>query len=217
MLLSQADGRVPRIDFLNPRQAAVVQDRTKLCAGLIAAGVLLAGGVGYGMLKSHISNLNEQAAQYKRQTDEITLKLRAGANEMSLADQIGGWKDQSRHPLLLMDELRELSPVRGRTYLKEFHMSPAIGNVVTHLSGTGNARDARDVEDLYYALDVAGFRVQPAITRPSTNPDFPVQFEMNVDVLPTPKEAVVPGSPRAPAARSAASTSDITSSISLAR
>ncbi len=193
MLLSHADSHVPPVDFLNPRRAIVAPNRTKLRLGLVAAGVLLAGGIGYSMLRSHINSLQREAADYRRQTEDLTLKIRGGAPDLAIARQIGAWSDESRDPLVLMSDLREVSPAGDRRYLKEFRMSPALGNVITHLSGVGHARDTRDVEELYHALDKSGYRVQPALTKRSPNPDYPVAYELSVDILPAPKPSPLAG------------------------
>jgi hypothetical protein len=188
-LLSTLGPRVPAIDFVSPRRPPVKADRTRLRVGLAAAGVLALSGTGAWMLWSRISDLRAEITGLDETEAQIGRELLAGKSELAVAREIRGWVAAARDPLSIMADLRRLSPLGQRAYLKEFQMnpSPAARESAVQITGKGFAITREDIEDLQERLEKAGYRVVPTVIQPSpADAEYPYEFTLVFDVLTAP-------------------------------
>lgn len=184
MLFSHAGGEVPAVDFLHPRRREEAPDRTKLKLGLAAAGILLAGGLGYGLFHWQLAGLQQQIAEFETRQRELQQTVKEGEPEMAAAGTIGAWLDGARDPLAILDELKELGPGTGQLYFTQYEQLGGGRDTVARITSRGYSRTPKDVQELQETLEAAGFRVLPSVATPSrVDPDYPYEFQLELHVL----------------------------------
>ncbi|WP_417847401.1 hypothetical protein [Thalassoglobus sp.] len=184
-----------KLDLLNPRKKIEKPDRKKWywIGGSTAAALLLALSFGIflskkGALEQSIETLNNSIA-------EIDKDLDAGKPQDQAFKSIEVWMQGQKNPIVAWNELRRHMPGTDKLYMSELRLQPVSDKEVeARFTGVGFARERNDVDDLYQKLAENGFRVTPqATSNTSRDPDYPVRFEINIDVLrpaPSPKTSI---------------------------
>lgn len=174
-----------RIDLLHPRRKIEKPDRRKWywIGGGTAALVLL--GLAYGSFLSQKGALEASIDALNESISDAEQKLRAGQPQEDAFSRLDTWSLGQVAPLESWNRLRNFIPGTDRLYLSELRLQPlASPDVEARFTGVGFARQRNDVDDLYQNLAENGFRVTPqATTTSSRDPDYPIRFELSVELL----------------------------------
>lgn len=183
-VLSDANANL-HLDFLHPRKRIEKPDRTKWywIGGSVAAALIMM--VGYGLFVSKKSGLDASIASLNESIAETDKKLKEGEPQADAFSKIQSWSQGQTNPIEVWNYLRNHMPGTDRLYLSELRLQPVTGpDVEARLTGVGFARQRNDVDNLYQQLAENGFRVMPqATSTTSRDPDYPVRFELNVEIL----------------------------------
>jgi len=143
MLLDEAEGRAPAVDFLHPRRKPAPPNRRRIitiAAALVAAVVLAAF---YGVW-SQFSSLDAQRLQLVGRSRQLEQLVKKAAKQQGIVEAIRDWKSSD---VVLLDELRDLSlrlPQARDMVVRRFSKSPSrSGWCVINLQGL--VRDPRIV------------------------------------------------------------------------
>jgi hypothetical protein len=190
-LVAERGAEVPAIDFLRPRKAVVARDPRYKQYGMIgtaAAVLLLLGGWIYWSMLANRDDQIEKLTDRKAELDGL-LNRQQTQDTLAAADAISAWERGTAAPLETISQFQAHLPGTDRLYFTSLRFSPESREAVAHIRGSGQARQRRDVEDLYQRLADAGYRVRPQTILTSTrrDPDYPFTFELDVDVLRPPE------------------------------
>lgn len=173
------------IDLLNPRKRAEKPDRRKWywIGGGVAAALLLL--MVYGSFSSRKSGLEASIAALNDSISATDRKLVAGQPQLEAFQNIDTWKTGNIDPVSVWNRLRNHMPGTDRLYMSELRLQPLVAtDAEARFTGVGFARLRNDVDNLNQQLAENGFRVTPqATTTSSRDPDYPIRFEINVEVL----------------------------------
>ena len=174
-----------KLDLLHPRKRIEKPDRRKWywIAGGSAAVLLFI--ISYGLFLSHKGALEAAIEELNDTIAEVDRKLKAGAPQLDAFQRIESWSLGDANTIVTWNLLRANMPGTDRLYLSELRLLPVnTADVSARFTGVGFARQRNDVDDLYQQLAENGFRVKPqATTTASRDPDYPIRFELDVDVL----------------------------------
>lgn len=178
-------GEALRLDLLNPRKKVERPDRRKwywIAGGSTAALVLL---LAYGIFLSKKSTLESSIAILTDSIREIDDKLKAGAPSLDAWQRLDTWSTGQVSPVQVWNLLRHQMPGTDRLYLTELRLQPQISaETEARFTGVGFAKLRNDVDNLYQQLAVNGFRVKPQATSTnSRDPDYPVRFELDLELI----------------------------------
>ena len=174
-----------RIDLLNPRKRAEKPDRRKwywIGGGTAAALLML---MVYGSFSSRKSGLEASIAALNDSISETDRKLKEGDPQLEAFQSIDSWKTGKIDPVSVWNRLRNHMPGTDRLYMSELRLQPVVAtDSEARFTGVGFARLRNDVDNLNQQLAENGFRVTPqATTTSSRDPDYPIRFELNVEVI----------------------------------
>jgi outer membrane murein-binding lipoprotein Lpp len=205
-LVTEAAPTIPTVDFLRPRKAVAQANprQRQLTIAAAAAGVLLLIG---GLVYYHkLSNLDEeiQALATKKQDLQELIDRPQSKAVIAAAQTLNAWSEEKADPLAVISEFQSLLPGTERLYFTSLTFSPVNGDTIASLAGHGHARKRQDVGDLFQRLSDRGYQVTAKPTTISSrNPDYPIEFDLNIAVRPAPKAK--------PAGKTSAVTDDATS------
>jgi len=189
-LVAEAAPTIPTVDFLRPRKAAAQADprRRQLAIAAGAAGVLLLiGGFAYYHRLSTLNDEIESLATQKQKLQEVIDRPQTKAI-VSAAQSLDAWSAEKVDPLAVIGEFQSLLPGTERLYFTTLQFAPENGENLASLTGDGFARKREDVGNLFQRLSDRGYLVTAKPTTTSSrNPDYPIQFHLDVAVRPTPK------------------------------
>ncbi|MCA9000173.1 MAG: hypothetical protein KDA80_24460, partial [Planctomycetaceae bacterium] len=115
---------------------------------------------------------------------DLDKQLKAGEPRVLAHERLAEWNESRADTVELWTRIQQHLPTTDRIYFTDFRVTPQSGEVVAKITGTGQAKQRADVDDMYQRLAENGFRVTPTATRTARkDPDFPVQFDLNVDLL----------------------------------
>ena len=157
MLLDEADGRAPAIDFLNPREKPKPPSRHRLVAIVAALVLAVITSLGYTTW-DEFSRLKAEEHQLRQRDKVLKESLKKASKQQELVDALRAWQ-QGDVPLL--DELRDLSlrlPNARDMYVD--HMSKSLsrgGQCVINLRGLVRdplviSRMERNLHDDYHQV-----------------------------------------------------------------
>lgn len=174
-----------KLDLLHPRKRVEKPDRKKWywIGGGVAAALLFM--LSYGVFLSKKSSLEASIEALNESIGETDRKLKVGAPQLDAFQRVESWSLGQSNPIAIWNRLRNHMPGTDRLYLSELRLQPvSTEEVEARFTGVGFARLRNDVDNLYQQLAENGFRVTPqATSNTSRDPDYPVRFELNVDVL----------------------------------
>jgi hypothetical protein len=156
------------------------------------AAVVLVGG--YASVKWKIATRKETLAGLNSEQADLTKAVKDGQPTLKNAEAFDEWLRTRAHPLQLMADWNALSPPTDRIFLSNLVYYPPAKAAGARLSGVGFAREREDVIEWFATLSDAGYGVKPdPVDLTRTNPDFPYQFLLEVELPPPPVEpAAVP-------------------------
>lgn len=201
LLLASADPRVPRLDFLAPRQPPVKRDAKKRRMTMLAAG----GGVLVALLLGNywitLSGLDSELAELAATRDDLVKQLKRGEPTLKSADLVDQWEQTGLSPLDELAALQERMPPRDRVYLKKVELYSRISaNSPARIKEEGFARERKEdvlgLSDKLLAGEspYAGVLI-PSHSSPSDDQHYPWQFVAEVQFAnPTDKK---PGAKKA--------------------
>lgn len=185
LLLAQAGALVESVDFLNPRRAVVEKDRRPLQAGAVAAAVLLALIVAYGVTRWRASGLEADAVDKQEQLTRLSDAVKNGRPTVEAARQFEEWDDQNIDWLAEMQGLGTVMPDRERIYLVDARMGLSPGSGTAKIGATGFARTRQDVEQFYQRFAERQYRVEPhEITSDDRDSDYRHRFQLEAALAP---------------------------------
>ena len=185
-VFASADTQLPGIDFLNPRKMEVKRDERILRWGLIAAGVALMLGTAGFFYLGKLSQMDARIADLQQQQDgleELTGSARASATFES-AGEISEWQRGNVSPRATLTEFQELLASTDQLYFTNLRFAPETRDAAARITGSGYARERRDIQDLEQTLDEYGYRVRTQLPNEgSDDPDYPYSFDLDIDLL----------------------------------
>lgn len=184
LLLNRTQGRIPGLDFINPRRkAAVKDDRLKKYGLYAAAGVAVVVFGLYGYF-SYRGKLDSTIAELKSRQAELNGALEQGKPTLASNKDLREWQDRDLDLLAEIDEIQTTLPGTGLAYLEQFHYDVAPGNQIAKYTAKGVATD-RDVIFKFYAdFGKLGFAVTPQEIKTGRDPEYPAVFDLIMNRLP---------------------------------
>lgn len=174
-----------QLDLLHPRKRIEKPDRRKWywIGGATVAALLML--VMYSSFSSRKSALEASIESLNDSISETDRKLKAGASEKDAFEKLDTWSNGQLDPIAVWNRLRNDMPGTDQLYMSELRLQPVVDKEVqARFTGVGFARQRNDVDNLYQKLAEDGFRVTPqATTTSSRDPDYPIRFELNVEIL----------------------------------
>ncbi len=163
LLLNRSAGRLAGIDFLNPRKPVVKRDNRLLRYAAIGGGVAVAIALGLFGFYSHLSNLDEELADLKRQHQDLTNELKAAAPMLTAKQELDAWLARDLHLVAELDRFQQTLPGTGLTILNQFQLDAANPNPKNppQYTASGFAVDRRSVEEAQAEFAARGFKVPP--------------------------------------------------------
>jgi hypothetical protein len=183
MLLAAEGSSVEAIDFLQPRRTIERPDyrRLKLAVAAAAAGLFFAAA--FGVTHWRAARLDAEIAAKQEEVDRIAAAVKAGGPLLKAAQSVTDWETHSADWLQLMSDMNGILPGTDRVYLRDYRFRSLTGDVVAQVQANGCAKSRRDVEALYQGLAKRNYDVRPhEISETSDDPDYPVQFELDVTI-----------------------------------
>lgn len=186
-------GGAGRLDFLNPRKKVEKPDRTRLRAGIAAAGIGLVIAAGYGMTWLTVSDLEGTAARLSDQRTELEAALTAGEPTIISQTAIQEWLGQQSAITYQLTEFNDALPGTDRVYLSQLEFAPGGRESLGVVKGIGAARSFQDVRTLSDDLARRGYQVTPTSpVETKKDPEYPVRFDLEF-AIPKTKSATAAG------------------------
>ena len=193
-ILGEVRRTVPSVDFLNPRQPPPTRDlkREQLIriGWRVGAAALVVGAMAWW----YASHLGAQIDDLKKQDGQLSNELSGAGPPTDAHNRIRAWEVAAVDPLGEVDRLNKLLPGTDRLLLLDVHVLPGRTGAVARITATGIAKSEGDISDLFFALDAAGYKVEPQVSDTyRLDPDYPYKFALDANRVPKPA-AVVPKS-----------------------
>jgi hypothetical protein len=193
LLLGQSSQRVDPIDFLHPRRQHPKPDRRKLYMALGAAAVvLLLLGI-WGAIQRRVWQLDDQIARLKSENDAAQLLIDKNAPLRETAASVDDW---TQRDIDWLEQFRIIEQAKGgadKLYLTSFDANVSTRNTLAVIVATGRAKLPNEVDDFEDHLHDLGYRVTPKeISEDTTDPQYPVKIDLNLEVVPKSAGAAEP-------------------------
>lgn len=184
-VFSSTAPQLPGIDFLNPRKVEPKRDERILRWGLIAAGVLLVLGMAGFFYNSALAKRDQKIAALEQREGQLEEEVESenARATFDTAEEMADWKLKQVSPRTTLARFQQALPSTNRLYFEDLHFSPGFGDVAARINGTGVARDRRDITELEQRLQEQGYRVKSTPPDDSGQPDFPLSFVLDVELL----------------------------------
>jgi hypothetical protein len=185
MLLSRAGLGFEGVDFINPRKPPEKRDQRKLRAALIAAGILLLLGGAFLNRQMALGDLKAKVASLNKRKAELDERIDNGKAELEAAQTVEQWLGLKVDWISQFDELKQSFAAANGIYLSDFRVTPSsVKGEVAGVKATGYARKEDDVRALYRRLYELNYQANPySISKSDSNGDYPIQFELSVQLL----------------------------------
>lgn len=194
----ESEHRRLSIDLLHPRKREEAPDRRKLYLGAAATAVALLFLITYGIFLSQKNSLEASLEELREQSGNLSVQLKDGEPRDAAYNRIANWALAQADPIELWNEVRQHLPGTDRLYLSELRFHPQRDASLAKFTGVGFARQRADVMQMEQSLAENGFKVTPkATTAGREDPDYPVRFELDVELLrpAPPAQAAATGPP----------------------
>ena len=183
-ILAETSPTLPRIDFLRARKPQPPRDERKLRLGAAAAAALLVFAVGGWFYYSALVERDQQITELQQRESDLNKLLERNDAALRTAEAIGNWENGDVPPVETLAGLQALLTGTDRLYFQSLKFSPGTRDAAAQIRGSGFARTRRDFEELEQRLADQGYRVRSHTPATSNrDPDYPVLFELDVDVL----------------------------------
>ena len=207
MLLARAGSGGESIDFINPRKAAVKRSQGKLRAGLAAAAVVVLLCCAFGMLQVELADRDRRIETQTQERAQLDEKIAEGKDVLESAAALERWGEQNVNWIEQFRDLKASFDVSGGIFLSDFKVTPPTRGELVAWRATGFARKEEDVRTLYQRLYEQRYRLSPYAIQPSkTDPEYPFQFDLMVELVREGKSAAAVVVPEVPKAADAAQT-----------
>lgn len=207
LLLGQAERIFPSIDFLHPRQKVVKPDRRRLRQVLAASAAVAVVVAVLGGIHLRVVRLDDQIAAL--QSGNAARKKTLEKNEplMKTAKSLEDWM---HHDIDWLEQFRQIESAIGGTdklHFATFQGEVAYINSLATITASGRAKTRHEVEAMNEHLSDEGYapRAKEMVNDPA-NREFPVKFDLSVEIVKLPQKAVPPtrSAARTPAANGSA-------------
>lgn len=189
-LLLLGEPTVEPLDFLHPRQPPVPKDYRKVRWAAAAGAVAVLLAVVFGSIQLRKMSLDDRIASQQKELQELNEFLARGEPVLKATGELETWEGRKVEWAEELGRLGGLLDTR-QLYFLELRVDPSAGASVARISATGVARQRRDVEELSQRLSDDGYRVFSPTYKPhEKDREFPLQFELNLE-LPVPPAAAV--------------------------
>lgn len=195
-----SDERV-RLDLLHPRKRREIPDRRKWYYGGGAVLALLVLLLSYAMFHLKKSALENSISLLQADVNTKTEQLKKGKPKADAHQRLAKWKEGDADPIELWNALRSQLANTERVYLTEIRVVPQSGEMQARYVGRGQARTQADVYLLTQQLSDRQFRVKPTTPHSGNrDPEYPWEFDLDVELPRSLAAALLPENPPAPAA-----------------
>ncbi|AMV17264.1 hypothetical protein [Planctomyces sp. SH-PL14] len=182
--LSLGTPAVPRLDLVNPRKPAPKTDGRRKQILRAACGVGLVAIIALGVWWRAVLARDAQIQELNDSIAALSDTLKQGEPALKETKAVDRWYTGVAAPLTTLDSFQQVLPGTDRLYFAELHLEPdlKIGGR-PRISGVARARTAEDKQELEQRLRDKGYEVPPNVaTTGKKDPDYPVEFSVNVAV-----------------------------------
>ena len=205
LLLGQAERLVPAIDFLHPRHKVVKPDRRRLRQVLAGSAAVATVVAILGGIHLRVARLDEQIAKLTSENEGRKQMLEKNVPLLQAAKSLDDW---TRRDIDWLDQFRQIESAIGGTEKLHFVTFDgqvayriALSNALATITATGRAKSRHDVEVMNERLSENGYGLRAKeIINDATNREFPVKFDLSLEVVTLPKRS--PSGRSTPAAAS---------------
>jgi Tfp pilus assembly PilM family ATPase len=189
LALGQVDRKTPAFDLLHPHQPKPKSDPRKLMFAVGSAAALLVAAMGTAYVQTTLAGLQSQIDKKQSVEGDLVLKLKSGEPTLAAAKIVEDWTVRDINQLKLIAELDQIMQGTERLYVADYNFTPTSGDALSKLVAKGNAKDRSDWSQVSQRLvDAKTYRLKPKeLSAASRDPDYPNRFEMDVELIPTPK------------------------------
>lgn len=169
------------LDFLHPRQARKRRDPKRARMLAIAAGVVVAFGIGYFLRSNAVSRLDNEIRDLSAQIGEAEDFVDEREDLLTSTADVQAWLVKSVKPAERFSEFESASPGRDRIVVQTWQATAEPRGARAQITGVALAKSQPDHRDLLADLAAQGYDVHATRVEESEDPGYPHRVPLDME------------------------------------